>query len=464
MLFMDKPIGVVPTNYERSLVLSMRGFGGDCVSEDQLIVRPGAGLRGETTVPGDKSISHRAVLLGMLAKGRSQVRDWLAAGDTEASLAAVQALGVRVDREDLHTLTIHGGGLQPPAGPLDLVNAGTGIRLLAGIMAGQPFPSVLDGSEQLRRRPMKRITTPLAQMGAQISATDNRAPMAITPATLRGIEYALPVASAQVKSAVLLAGLFAEGETIIVEPGPARDHTERMLAAMGAHVTVDGNRVTLEPGGELQPLDITVPGDFSSAAFLLVAACVLPESDVTITHVNLNDTRTGLLDVLLEMGADITVTPTGTEAGEPVGDIQVRSSVLHGVTVAGDTVVRMIDEFPVLMVAALCAEGETIVRDAAELRVKETDRIAVMSAELRKLGAAITETDDGFRISGRQELVGATVDGHDDHRVAMSLAVAGLVTAEGVMVTDATCTGDSFPGFAETLARLGGRLVEDTRS
>lgn len=430
-------------------------------TQDTLIARPGAALKGQTTVPGDKSISHRAVLFGMLAQGTSHVRGWLAAGDTEASLRAVQGLGVVVERDGLHDLTIHGGTLKEPDEPLDLVNAGTGIRLLAGIMAGQTFPSVLDGSEQLRKRPMKRIIDPLAQMGAKIEAENMRAPMRFSPSKLQGIEYELPMASAQVKSAVLLAGLFAGGETTVIEPGPARDHSERMLAAMGADLTIDGNRITLRPGKALQPLDLNVPGDFSSAAFLMVAACIVPGSDVTITHVNLNHTRTGLLEVLREMGALIEVTETGTETGEPVGDIRVRHSQLKGIEIGGETVVRMIDEFPVLMVAALHAEGETIVRDAAELRVKETDRIAVMSAELRKLDAEITETPDGFRITGPQRFTGGEVDGHDDHRVAMSLAVAGLVSAEGTTVTDARCAGDSFPGFAETLMSLGGRLLEE---
>jgi 3-phosphoshikimate 1-carboxyvinyltransferase len=430
------------------------------MTQDQLVIRPYAPLRGTTTVPGDKSISHRAVLFGAMANGVSHVTDWLAAGDTEASLRTIQALGIHVERVDLHTLTIHGGQFQVPDQTLDLVNAGTGIRLLAGIMAGQEFPSVLDGSEQLRRRPMKRIIDPLRQMRAVIDADNNCAPLRFTPSQLRGIEYQMPMASAQVKSAVLLAGLFAEGETTVIQPGPARDHTERMLAAMGVDLTVDGDIVTLFPGEELHPMDIRVPGDFSSAAFLIVAGLVVPDSEITITNVNLNPTRTGLLDVLMEMGADITVTEHGTQGGEPVADIHVRHSALRGVEIGGETVVRMIDEFPALMVAALHTEGETIVRDAEELRVKETDRIAVMSAELRKLGAKINETSDGFRINGKQQLMGAVVDGHDDHRVAMSLTVAGMIADEQSVVTDASCAGDSFPGFAETLASLGGQLLE----
>jgi 3-phosphoshikimate 1-carboxyvinyltransferase len=398
-------------------------------------------------------------MFGALANGTSHVRGWLAAGDTEASLASIQALGIPVERHSKSELTIHGGPFQPPEGPLNLVNAGTGIRLLAGIMCGQPFESVLDGTEQLRRRPMKRIITPLQLMGANITAVNDRAPLTIRPSALHGIKYDMPMASAQVKSAILLAGLFAKGATAVVQPGPARDHTERMLKSMGADIAVEGNTVVLTPNGSLQPMDVTVPGDISSAAFPLVAALIVSGSDLTLTGINLNPTRTGLLDVLLAMGADITVTETGLEAGEPVGTIRARHSALKGTQVGGDVVVEMIDEFPILMVAALCAEGETVVRDAEELRVKETDRIAVMNQELSKLGAQITETKDGFIIEGPQKLKGAVVDGHDDHRVAMSLTVAGLVAQGETMVMDAACAGDSFPGFPETMLGLGAALT-----
>jgi 3-phosphoshikimate 1-carboxyvinyltransferase len=387
------------------------------------------------------------------------VRKWLAAGDTEASLRSVQALGVEVERHSQSELTVHGGALHQSEKPLDLVNAGTGIRLLAGILAGQPFESVLDGSEQLRRRPMKRIITPLQMMGANINGVGGYAPLHIRPSVLHGIKYDMPVASAQVKSAVLLAGLFAKGATAVVQPGPARDHTERMLSAMGVDVAVEGNTIVLTPNGDLQAMDLTVPGDVSSAAFLIVAGCIVPGSDVILTGINLNPTRTGLLDVLRDMGADIKVNQTGLEAGEPVGTIRVKHGAVRGTQIGGKIVVEMIDEFPILMVAALCAEGKTVVRDAQELRVKETDRISVMARELAKLGAQITETPDGFVLHGPQTLVGATVDGHDDHRVAMSLAVAGLVAEGQTTVLDAECAGDSFPGFAETLAELGAALV-----
>jgi 3-phosphoshikimate 1-carboxyvinyltransferase len=430
------------------------------MASDHFAVQPGNALSGTTRVPGDKSISHRAVMFGGMAQGTTRVRDWLPAGDTEASLSSIRALGIEVERTSQTEMTIHGGTMCAPNAPLNLVNAGTGIRLLAGMMCGQPFPSVLDGSEQLRRRPMTRIVTPLSMMGADITATDGKAPLLIKPAKLRGIHYHLPVASAQVKSALLLAGLFAESETVLTEPGPARDHTERMLGAMGVDIAVDhaNATVTLKPGKPLQSMDFTVPGDLSSAAFLIVAALVIPGSDITLTNISINRTRTGILDVLQEMGADITVTETGLQAGDPVGTIRVRHSVLKGVQVGGEVVVRMIDEFPIFMVVAFAAEGKTYVRDAGELRVKETDRLNVMTTELTKMGAHITETEDGFVIQGPQKLHGARVYGHDDHRISMSLVVAGL-TAEGqTTVDDARCASDSFPGYAETLAKLGAQV------
>ncbi len=403
-------------------------------------------------------------MLASLAQGKSQIRNWLAAGDTEATLASMRALGADIQRQDENTLTISGGELRQPDRPLNLMNAGTGIRLLAGIMAGQSFPSVLDGSAQLRRRPMKRITKPLRMMGANIEARAGCCPLRIEPAALKGIRYELPVASAQVKSAILLAGLYADAPTTVVQPGPARDHTERMLRSMGVAIEAEGedaNTLSLIPNGRLDPLDMTVPGDFSSAAFLLAAGLLTPDSDLNVTGVNLNPTRTGLLDVLRAMGGDVSISEAGLQAGEPMGDLRVKSSRLTGCEIDGETVVRMIDEFPILMVLATQAEGETIVKDAAELRVKETDRIAVMAGELRKLGARIEERDDGFRIEGPQSLIGAQVDGHDDHRIAMSLTVAGLLAAEGAIVTDAACAADSFPGFPETLQRVGAMLLPE---
>ncbi len=423
--------------------------------QDYFVVQPAQALRGQTIVPGDKSISHRAVFFGALANGITRVRGWLPAGDTEASLQAARTLGVPIERLSPTELVIHGGELKQPEGVLNLVNAGTGIRLLTGIMCGQPFPSVLDGSEQLRKRPMKRIIEPLRLMGAEIEGTDYKCPLYVKPTTLRGIHYDMPVASAQVKSAILLAGLFAQGQTIVTQPGPARDHTERMLRAMGVDLVEEGNAVTLTPGQPLQAMDFTVPGDLSSAAFVIAAALLIPDSEVTLTGVSLNVTRTGILEVLQAMGADIQVTETGIEAGDPVGTIVVRYSKLKGTEVGGEVVVRMIDEFPVFMVLSLFAEGRTIVHDAEELRVKETDRLRVMSDELKKMGAVIQETEDGFIVDGPQTLHPADVYGHDDHRISMSLVVASLTLSEPAQVQDARCASDSFPGFAETLSKLG---------
>lgn len=434
-----------------------------------LLVRPQkTPLRGTVTVPGDKSISHRAVMLAALAEGTSTVRNWLPAGDTLATLGAVRALGVTIEVDERSPqawdLRIAGRGLwglRPPAAPLDCRNAGTGIRLLAGIMAGQSFPSVLDGSEQLRKRPMRRVTEPLQEMGAHIVAENGRAPLHIEPAALQGVTYRMKVASAQVKSAILLAGLYAAGETRIYQPGPARDHTERMLAAMGVDVVTDGNWVTLTPpaaGEPLRPLDLTVPGDISSAAFPLVAAALVPHSEITINNVGANETRTGIFAVLREMGAQVTQTNRRVTGGETAVDLTVRFDELHGTTVRGETVVRAIDEFPILAVAATQAAGATRVCDAAELRVKEVDRISVLAGELRKLGVAMEEHDDGFTVHGPTRLYGAEVDSHDDHRLGMSLAVAGLVTHGLTLVHDARCVHDSFPGFVETMQQLGANL------
>ena len=442
-----------------------------------LRVRGGRALQGGVRVPGDKSISHRALILGALARGVTRVRGWLAGGDTLATLAVVRALGVSVETlpsrsGDGETLAVHGGALRAPGGPLDCANAGTTMRLMAGLLAGQPFESVLDGSAQLRRRPMRRVVAPLQAMGAAITDTDGRAPLHLQPARLYGIHYEMPVASAQLKSALLLAGLHAEGETVVVQPGPARDHTERMLRAMGADIQVEGARpggregrpaawvaasgsqVRLRPGAPLAPLDLDVPGDFSSAAFLIAAGVLAPGSDVVVEGVNLNPTRTGLLDVLARMGAAVSVERIG-EDGEPAGVVRAQPSALRATAVGGDDVVRLIDEFPILAVAATQASGVTEVCDAAELRVKEVDRIAMLAGELRRLGAQIEERVDGFVIEGPTQLRGAAVDAHGDHRLAMSLAVAGLIAEGETMVHGAECIADSFPGFVERLWELG---------
>ena len=422
-------------------------------------------LRGTITVPGDKSISHRAVMLAAIADGTSVIRDWLPAGDTLATLTAVQQLGVHVEIAQKSPLAwdlqIEGRGLhglQPPTQPLDCRNAGTFMRLMAGILAGQTFPSVLDGSYQLRKRPMRRIMDPLAQMGAKISSNNGFAPMHIEPTQLHGFEFQMTIASAQVKSAVLLAGLYAEGTTRVIEIGPSRDHTERMLAAMGVDITWQDNWVEMRGKRPLQPLDMAVPGDPSSAAFPIVAATIVPHSEITITNVGINETRTGILDMLRGMGATFSLQNERTSGGEPVADIAVRFSELHSHTINGPVVVRGIDELPVLAVAATQAMGETAVSDAAELRVKEVDRIGVLAGELKKLGVAISEQPDGFTVTGPSRLYAAEVDSHDDHRLGMSLAVAGLATHGLTLVHDAACMADSFPGFVETMQSLGANM------
>ena len=435
-------------------------------------------LRGAIRVPGDKSISHRAVLLAALADGESKINGWLPAGDTRATLATVQALGVAVHTDETAPTHPNGAkqptawnlqiigcglrGLQAPAAPLDCANAGTCMRLLAGILAGQSFASTLDGSEQLRQRPMARIVTPLRQMGAQISGQEGRAPLTIHPAPLRGIEYRMPVASAQVKSAVLLAGLYADGETTIYQPGPARDHTERMLAAMGIRIEPGGDRVTLaaaEGARTLQPLALSIPGDLSSAAFPLVAATIVPGSAISVEGVGLNKTRTGLLDLLREMGPSVSESGRYETGGEPVGTLEVVAHPLHAVEVAGARVVRAIDELPIWAVAATQAVGTSRLHDAAELRVKEVDRIGRLAGELRRMGAEVEEYADGMAIRGPVQLQGARVDSHGDHRLGMALAVAGLVASGATTVQNAACIADSFPGFVETMQALGTRMT-----
>ena len=431
----------------------------------RLTVRPSVPLRGRVRVPGDKSISHRALLLGALADGTSRIRGFLSSGDCLATLACLRTLGVEVETHDATTLTIHGRGLRglrTPSVPLDCARSGTTMRLLAGILAGHPLgpasrpcPCMLTGDEQLLRRPMRRVVEPLRRMGAEIETTDGHAPLTIRGRRLRGCDHTLAIASAQVKSALLMVGLYADGPTTIRQPGPARDHTERMLAAMGAAIEVSGLTVTLAPSpSPLVPLSLRIPGDISSAAFPLVAAALVPGSEVTIEGVGVNPTRIGLLDVLRAMGAEIALDNEREQGNEPVADVTVRASGLVGVEVGGDTVVRMIDEFPVLAVAATQAHGATVVRDAAELRVKETDRIAAIVAELRALGARIDPLPDGFIIDGPTPLHGAVVDSHGDHPLAMALAVASLVAEGEIVIENAECVDDSFPGFVELMRRL----------
>jgi len=432
-------------------------------------------------VPGDKSISHRALLLGALAEGASRVSGFLPSSDCLATLACLRALGVEIETHNSTALTIHGRGLQEPSAPLNCVRSGTTMRLLAGLLAGHPLgpvsppgpghslgpvsrpcppcPCTLTGEPQLLRRPMRRIVEPLRRMGAEIEATDGHAPLTVHGRGLRGCDHTLAVASAQVKSALLLAGLYADGPTVVRQPGPARDHTERMLAALGADIETVGLTVTLFPlSSPLSPLSLSIPGDISSAAFPLVAAALVSGSEVTVAGVGVNSTRTGLLDVLRAMGADIILDNEREQGNEPMADVTVHASDLVGVEVGGDTVVRMIDEFPVLAIAATQAHGATVVRDAAELRVKETDRIATVVAELRTLGARIEPLPDGFVVEGPTPLHGATVDSHGDHRLAMALAVAGLVAKGEVVIENVECIADSFPGFIELMWRAGAAM------
>jgi len=424
-------------------------------------------LRGTIRVPGDKSISHRAIMLAALADGTSHITDWLPAGDTLATLDVFRALGVAITVEEKSSqqwdLQIEGRGLrglQVPSVPLDSRNAGTCMRLLAGIMAGQAFPSVLDGSEQLRKRPMNRIITPLAAMGAQIEADEGCAPLHIMPSPLHGTRYEMPMASGQVKSAILLAGLYVEGETAVFQPAPARDHTERMLSAMGIPITTTDGWVTMGEGErQLSPFSLTVPGDISSAAFPLVAATIIPHSQVTIAGVGYNDTRTGLIDILEAMEAVFTIENERVTGGETAVDLTVTFGEMHSNDVSGgDTVVRAIDEFPIWSIAASQAAGRSQLRDAAELRVKEVDRISRLAGELRKLGMNVDEQPDGFAVDGPVRLHGAEVDSHGDHRLGMALAIAGLAADSPTIVHDATCMADSFPGFVETMRDLGAKM------
>lgn len=427
-------------------------------------IQGGLPLTGRCRVPGDKSISHRAVMFAALADGPSTVTNFLDGGDCHATIGVMRSLGVEVEERSPTEMVIFGrglDGLQEPSDILDCANSGTTIRLMTGLLAGQGFSAFLTGTPQIRRRPMHRIVKPLRQMGARIVGRQdgNFAPLGLGATTLRAMEYTLPVASAQVKSCLLLAGLYAQGLTVIREPGPARDHTERMLASMGAPIAVYGNTVHSErPDRPLSPLTIAVPGDISSAAFLLVAASIIPDSRITIADVGINPTRTGIVEALRAMGAKINYTNMREQSGEPVADLEVSATDLHGTTFGGEQIVTMIDELPVLAVAASQARGRTIVRDAGELRVKETDRIASTVSELRTLGANIEPTSDGFIVEGPTKLIGGAVESQGDHRLAMAMAVAALAARGHSTVYGAEVTGDSFPGFELTLQALGATL------
>jgi len=412
---------------------------------------PAGPLRGELRVPGDKSISHRAIMLASIAEGVSHISGFLEGEDTRATARAFAQAGVRIEAPRACERIVHGvglHGLHAPTGPVDCGNAGTGMRLLAGLFAGQAFDSTLIGDESLSRRPMRRVIEPLARMGARIDALEGGLPPLhiCGKRALCGIDYALPVASAQVKSAILLAGLYAQGETHVREPHPTRDYTERMLAAFGATVEFGAGWAKLVGGRRLQARDIAVPADFSSAAFFMVAATLVPGSELVLRDVGINPRRTGLLHALRAMGADIDGVNSRSVGGEPVADIVVRHAPLHGVDVPAELVPDMIDEFPILFVAAAAAQGTTRIRGAAELRVKESDRIAVMAKALRELGIRIEELPDGAAIDGGT-LSGGDVDAAGDHRCAMSLAVAGLRARGPVRIRDCANVATSFPDF-----------------
>jgi 3-phosphoshikimate 1-carboxyvinyltransferase len=421
-------------------------------------IDPVSALEGHLSVPGDKSISHRAVLIGAICDGDTRVTGFGRSADTEATIAAVRRLGVEVEELDVDTLVVHGRGLRgfkSPAEALDCMNSGTLMRLLAGVLAGQRGRFELVGDESLSGRPMDRIAEPLRRMGARVETTEGHAPLVVEGGGLRAIDYRLPVPSAQVKSAVLLAGLLAEGRTTVVEPVPSRDHTERLLQRAGARLARRPGSVSVDGGPELWLGEVEIPGDFSSAAPLVVAAATVPGSALTIHGVGLNPRRTGLLDVLERMGARVAVYNRRTVGGEPAGEVEIRASELVGATVTADEVPSLIDELPLLALAACHARGDTVVRGAEELRVKESDRIEAVVEELRRIGAHIRATRDGFRIKGvPTRLRGGVVDSRGDHRLAMVGAVAGMSSREGVEVRGADAVEASFPGFFELLEQV----------
>ena len=427
------------------------------------LARPADGIAGELTVPGDKSVSHRALMLGAIAEGTTRVTGFLEGEDCLATARAVEALGVRVGRPGPGEVLIEGVGLDgfgAPAGVLDMGNAGTAIRLFMGLLSSQRFDSTLIGDESLMRRPMERVAKPLREMGARIETDDGHPPVRIAGgARLHGINYRMPVASAQVKSALLLAGLRAEGDTTVVEPAVTRDHSERMLQAYGCDVRSSGGVVTLSPPARLTALDLVVPGDISSAAFFIVAGCLGAREPVVLRGVGVNPTRTGIIDMLRLMGADIRLVNPRTCGAEPVADLEVRAARLRGVRVPESLVPLAIDEFPAFFIAAACAEGETLVTGAGELRVKESDRIAVMADGFAALGVRHEVLADGMRIEGGP-LGGGTVDSRGDHRIAMSFAVASLRASAPIEIQDVANVATSFPGFATLGRRLGLRIEE----
>ncbi len=422
-------------------------------------IKPIARLKGEIKVPGDKSISHRAVMIGALAEGVTEVEGFLNADDCLSTVRAFQAMGVRIEGVGKERLTIEGRGLRglsEPGQVLYVGNSGTTMRLLLGILAGQDFCTVLTGDDSLVARPMKRVTEPLREMGALIFGRDNGnlAPLTIRGGRLKAIQYSSPIPSAQVKSALLLAGLYAEGETSVIEPAKSRDHTERMLKLFGGEVEVDGLTVKVKGNPRLTARKVVIPGDISSASFFIVAAAMLPGSDVTVTGVGINPTRKAILEVLRKMGAGVEISPVGNGLFEPLADISVKGGRLRPVNLEGDIIPRVIDEIPIIAVAAALAKGESRIRGASELRVKETDRIKALSVNLAKLGVDVEEVPDGLIIRGGNPLKGCETDSFGDHRLAMAMVVAGLSAQGETTVRDTDCINTSFPGFMDTFCKL----------
>ena len=422
------------------------------------VIKPSGKLRGEITVPGDKSISHRSVMLGSIAKGDTKISGFLTGEDCLSTIDCFKKLGIDIEVNGTD-VTVHGKGLKglsAPAETLDVGNSGTTLRLMSGILSAQPFTTRLTGDSSIQKRPMGRVASPLGLMGAKITSENEKmtAPLTIEGQRLHGIDYTLPVASAQVKSALILAGLYADGETRITEPEATRDHTEIMLNYLGADIRKEGDTIVVRPAAELTGKDITVPGDISSAAYFIAAALISKDSEVLIKNVGVNPTRTGIITAFKAMGGNIELTNERTVCGEPVADILVRSSRLHGVVIKGAIIPKLIDEIPVIAAATCYASGETVIADAAELRVKESDRIKTMAAELGRMGATVIQTDDGMIILGGIPLHGAVCESYNDHRVAMSVAVAALGAKGETQIKDCGCVDISFPGYFDALMSL----------
>ena len=422
----------------------------------QMTVRRPRRLRGDVTPPGDKSISHRAAIFNAIADGEARVENYGTGADLASTLRVLRGLGTQIERHDDGAFTVRGGILAEPSDILNTGNSGTTTRLMAGVLAGQPFMSVMTGDRSIRSRPMARIVDPLRLMGAEVDGRDGGrlAPLTFRGGSLHGIEYRMPVASAQVKSALLLAGLFAEGETTLEQPAVSRDHTELMFRSMGVEVVEDGLTVRVRPG-RLSAMDVTVPADISSAAYWLVAGVCHPDAEVRVRNVGVNPTRTGILDALAMMGADVSVENERSEGGEAVADLVARSSSLRAAEIGGDLIPRLVDEVPVLALAACFAEGTTVIRDASELRVKESDRLMASRVELSRMGAEVEELDDGLRITGGRALHGATHRTYTDHRIAMTMGVAGLLAAGETTVQSAQTASVSYPTFWDDLGSLG---------